>query len=103
MELQNNMDLKLQKDHIIKLLSQITNLEKNNYYEESIPAYIVLKEVCEILDIDEIPLISVQNGNVRKILTSCCKMIEDNYDEKGTRELMKYHIAYSFFDEYDLD
>lgn len=61
MELQNNMDLKLQKDHIVKLLSQITNLENSNnyYYEESIPAYIVLKEVCEILDIDEIPLISV--------------------------------------------
>lgn len=30
-------------------------------------------------------------------------MIEDNYDEKGTRELMKYHIAHTFFEEYDLE
>jgi hypothetical protein len=73
------------------------------YYEPSISAYNLLNEVLELLDIKEAPEISVRNGNVNKIISSCNEIIDDNYEEGNTKELLKYYIARSFFDDYNLE
>jgi len=73
------------------------------YFEPSIFAYKLLNEVTQSLNIDETPEKSVQNGNVSKIISSCAKSIEENYHEKRTKELLKYYIARSFFEDYNLE
>ena len=75
----------------------------NAYLEPSIPAYKLLNEITEALHINETPEISVQNGNVSKIISSCAETIEKKYDSKRTRELLKYYIARSFFADYNLE
>ena len=60
-------------------------------------------EVTKSLQINETPEISVMNGNVQKIILECNKIIEDNYVEKRTKELLKYYVAHSFFEDYDLE
>jgi len=60
-------------------------------------------EVTKILQINETPEISVLNGNVQRIILMCNKIIEDNYNEKRTRELLKYYVAQSFFADYNLE
>jgi hypothetical protein len=53
--------------------------------------------------IDELPEISVQNGNVEKIILECTRIIEENYTDKRVRELLKYYVAHSFFEDYDIE
>ena len=73
------------------------------YFEKSFTAYKLVNEVTKALQIDEAPEISVQNGNVGKIISKCIQIIEENYKEKRTKELMKYYVAHSFFEDYDLE
>ena len=73
------------------------------YFEQSISAYKLINQVTKSLEIDEAPEISVQNGNVSKIISKCIQIIEDCYEEKRTRELLKYYVAHSFFEDYDLE
>lgn len=73
------------------------------YYETSIYAYHVLREVSDILKINEAPRISLLNGNANKIISTCNKIIEAKFNEKRMRELIKYYIAHSFFEDYDLE
>ncbi|MFZ1289133.1 MAG: hypothetical protein WAR79_03540 [Melioribacteraceae bacterium] len=75
----------------------------NAYFEPSISAYFLINEVTKRLSINENPEISVKNGNVGKIIAECVKIIESNYDEKRTRELLKYYVVHSFFEDYDLE
>ena len=75
----------------------------NAYFEPSISAYKLMKEVTKKLDINEIPSISVQNGNAKKIIAECVRVIESKYSEKRTKELLKYYVAHSFFEDYDLE
>lgn len=72
------------------------------YYEPSISAYNLLKEVTRSLNITETPEVSLTNGNVNKIIQNCNAIIDSNETEKITKELLKYYIARSFFEEYDL-
>jgi hypothetical protein len=73
------------------------------YFEKSISAYKLINEVTKALQIDEAPEISVQNGNVEKIILTCFKIIEENYLDNRSRELLKYYVAHSFFQDYDLE
>ena len=73
------------------------------YFEPSISAYFLINEVSKKLSIDEIPETSVMNGNAKKIISECVRIIETNYNEKRTRELLKYYVAHSFFEDYDLE
>ena len=75
----------------------------HTYFEPSISAYMLINQVSKSLDIDEHPAQSVQNGNVSKIISECIKIIEAEYTEKRTRELLKYYVAHNFFEDYDLE
>ena len=75
----------------------------NTYLEKSISAYKLVNKVTKLLEIDETPEISVQNGNVEKIILTCFKIIEQNYSDKRSKELLKYYVAHSFFEDYDLE
>lgn len=75
----------------------------NPYLEQSFSAYKLVNEVTKDLQIDEPPEISVLNGNVSKIISRCIQIIDENYTEKKTRELLKYYVAHSFFEDYDLE
>ncbi len=75
----------------------------NTYYEPSISAYKLLQEVTKSLEIFETPEVSLVNGNVTKIIQSCNAIIDANETEKNTKELLKYYIARSFFNDYDLE
>ena len=72
------------------------------YYEPSISAYNILQEVTRSLNITETPEVSLTNGNVNKIIQNCNAIIDSNDTEKNTKELLKYYIARSFFEDYDL-
>jgi len=74
----------------------------NTYYELSITAYILLQEVTKSLNIFEAPEVSVANGNLSRIIQSCNELIEANEPKQKTRELLKYYIVRSFFEDYDL-
>jgi hypothetical protein len=74
-----------------------------SYYEPSISAYILLNEVSKSLKINEAPEISVQNGNAKKIIRKCNQIIERQYHETKMREILKYYIAHSFFEDYSLE
>ena len=73
------------------------------YFEQSISAYKLIEAVTKSLQINETPEISVMNGNVQKIILECNNIIENSYNEKRTRELLKYYVAHSFFEDYDLE
>ena len=74
----------------------------NTYYEPSISAYNLLQEVTKSLNITEAPEVSILNGNVNKIIQNCNAIIDSNETENNTKELLKYYIARSFFEDYDL-
>ena len=75
----------------------------NAYFEKSISAYKLINQVTKALKIDETPEISVQNGNANKIISICFKHIDKNVPNKKSRELLKYYVAHSFFEDYDLE
>ncbi len=72
------------------------------YFEPSIFAYNLLQEVTKSLNITETPEVSLTNGNVNKIIQNCNAIIDSKETEKNTKELLKYYIARSFFEDYDL-
>jgi len=72
------------------------------YYEPSISAYNLLQEVTRSLNINEAPEVSITNGNVNKIIQNCNDIIDSNETENNVKELLKYYIARSFFEDYDL-
>ena len=74
-----------------------------SYFENSIAAYKLISEVLKSLKIDETPADSVLNGNVSKIIQRCIEIIDENYEERKTRELLKYYVAHSYFEDYDLE
>lgn len=74
-----------------------------SYFEQSISAYKLVNQVTRSMRIDELPEISVQNGNVEKIILECTRIIEENYTDKRVRELLKYYVAHSFFEDYDIE
>ncbi len=74
-----------------------------SYFEQSISAYKLVNQVTRSMKIDEPPEISVQNGNVEKIILECTRIIEENYKDKRVRELLKYYVAHSFFEDYDIE
>lgn len=73
------------------------------YFEQSIYAYQLINEVSKSLEINEAPAESVLNGNVEKIIRRCIQIIDENYEKKKIRELLKYYVAHSFFEDYDLE
>lgn len=73
------------------------------YFEQSISAYKLINQVLKSLQINEAPQISVMNGNASKIISTCIEIIENSYSEKRTRELLKYYVAHSYFEDYDLE
>ncbi len=73
------------------------------YFEQSISAYKLINEVLKSLQINEAPEMSVMNGNVNRIISKCIHIIENSYSEKRTRELLKYYVAHSYFEDYDLE
>ena len=77
--------------------------ELETYFEQSISAYKLVQEVTKSLEIDETPETSVLNGNVGLIISKCVEVIEQNYKEKKIRELLKYYVAHSFFEDYNLE
>ncbi|MCP5061417.1 MAG: hypothetical protein GY936_03015 [Ignavibacteriae bacterium] len=72
------------------------------YYEPSIFAYNLLQEVTKSLNITETPEVSLTNGNVNKIIQNCNAIIDSKETETNTKELLKYYIVRSFFEDYDL-
>lgn len=74
-----------------------------SYFEQSISAYRLVNQVTRSMRIDEPPEISVQNGNVEKIILECTRIIEENYTDKKVKELLKYYVAHSFFEDYDIE
>ena len=72
------------------------------YYEPSISAYNLLQEVTKSLNITETPEVSLTNGNVNKIIQNCNAIIDSYETEMDTKELLKYYIARSFIEDYDL-
>ncbi len=74
-----------------------------SYFEQSISAYKLVNQVTRSMKIDEAPEISVQNGNVEKIILECTRLIEENYQDKRVRELLKYYVAHSFFEDYNIE
>jgi len=62
-----------------------------------------VEKVSKSLEINETPETSVFNGNAEKIIIECIKVIESKYKDKKTRELLKYYVAHSFFEDYDLE
>ena len=73
------------------------------YFEQSIYAYKLINEVSKSLEINEAPAESVLNGNVEKIIRRCIQIIDENYEQKKIKELLKYYVAHSFFEDYDLE
>ncbi|PID61979.1 MAG: hypothetical protein CR986_02300 [Ignavibacteriae bacterium] len=73
------------------------------YLEHSFSAYKIVTEVSKSMKIDEAPAASVVNGNAQKIINKCVQIIEENYEGKKIKELLKYYIAHSFFEDYDLE
>ena len=86
-------------DNVIKIMGRILE----SYFEQSISAYKLVNQVTRSMKIDEPPEISVQNGNVEKIILECTRIIEENYQDKRVRELLKYYVAHSFFEDYDIE
>lgn len=67
------------------------------FYETSLFAYIFLQEVSKELNIKETPEESRRNGNFKRILMHCNKIIErKNYNEEEQIKL-KTHIENIFY------
>ncbi len=66
------------------------------YYETSLSAYILLQEVKKELDIRETPEESLKNGNYKKIIKRCYKVIEERYPDLKNQERLKHYISNIF-------
>jgi hypothetical protein len=66
-------------------------------YETSLSAYILLQEVERDLNIKETPEESRRNGNFKKILLRCNKIIERRYPNEEQQIKLKTYIENIFF------
>lgn len=66
-------------------------------HETSLSAYILLSEVTKELNIKEAPIESRKNGNIKKILMHCNKVIEKRYLSEGQQIKLKTHIENIFY------
>ncbi len=66
------------------------------YYETSLSAYILIREVSKELNINESPEESKKNGNAQKIIKECYRKIEKRYPEKEDQEKLKKYISNVF-------
>lgn len=67
------------------------------YYETSLSAYILLNEVKKELNIKENPAESLRNGNFKRILMQCNKVIEKRYNKKEQQIKIKTYIENIFY------
>lgn len=66
-------------------------------YETSLSAYILLDEVTRELNIKEAPKESRKNGNIKKIMMNCNKVIEKRYSSVEQQIKLKTHIENIFY------
>ena len=71
-------------------------IEMELYYETSLSAYILLHEVSKELGIKETPKESRKNGNFKRILIRCNKIIEKRYPKMEQQIKLKTYIENIF-------
>jgi hypothetical protein len=69
------------------------------FYETSLSAYILLQEVAKELDIKETPEESRRNGNFKRILLRCNKIIEKRYPNEEQQIKLKTYIENIFYQD----
>jgi hypothetical protein len=69
------------------------------FYETSLSAYILLQEVVKELNIKETPEESRRNGNFKRILMRCNKVIEKRYPNEEQQIKLKTYIENIFFQD----
>ncbi|MCB0730797.1 MAG: hypothetical protein KDC88_07170 [Ignavibacteriae bacterium] len=67
------------------------------FYETSLSAYILFQEVARELNIKETPEESRRNGNFKRILTRCNKIIDRRYVDEEQRIKLKTYIENIFY------
>lgn len=67
------------------------------FYETSLSAYILVQEVTRELNIKETPEESRRNGNFKKILARCNKIIERRYPTEEQQIKLKTYIENIFY------
>jgi hypothetical protein len=67
------------------------------FYETSLSAYILLQEVSKDLEIKETPEESRRNGNFKRILKRCNKVIERRYPNEEQQIRLKTYIENIFY------
>ena len=67
------------------------------FYETSLSAYILLQEVARDLNIKEAPEESRRNGNFKRILMRCNKIIEKRYASEEQQIKLKTSIENIFY------
>ena len=72
------------------------------YYEPSVSAYILLQEVMNELRVKK-PIEEIRkNCNVKKILRKCNKIIDERYPDEDYREKLKFFIANTFSNDFNV-
>ena len=69
------------------------------FYETSLSAYILMQEVVRDLNIKETPEESRRNGNFKKILMRCNKIIEKRYQSEEQQIKLKTYIENIFYQD----
>ncbi len=67
------------------------------FYETSLSAYILLQEVSRDLEIKETPEESRRNGNFKRILKRCNRVIERRYPNEEQQIRLKTYIENIFY------
>lgn len=68
-------------------------------YVTSLSAYILLHEVAKELNIKETPEESRRNGNVKRILMRCNKIIDRRYRKEEQQIKLKTYIENIFYQD----
>ena len=66
------------------------------YYETSLSAYILIQEVIKDLNIKETLEESKKNGNFKRIMRKCEKIVEKRYPHKEQQIKLKTYIENIF-------
>jgi hypothetical protein len=82
---------------IVRLKNYWGVLKMELYYETSLSAYILLNEITKELNIKENPEESLRNGNFKRILMQCNKVIEKRYNKKEQQIKIKTYIENIFY------
>jgi hypothetical protein len=69
------------------------------FYETSLSAYILVQEVSKELNIKETPEESRRNGNFKRILMRCNKIIERRYPNEEHQIKLKTYIENVFYQD----